>query len=116
MTMPADWAALFGADFRGCVRYSRSFQKPTGLDGHERVWLVVEPPRSCGSIRLNEHVLGSVRFGAAAGRFEVTLRLTDRNRLEIDVTHPELDDDGNSIDDSGIGGLVGEVRLEIEES
>jgi hypothetical protein len=36
----------------------------------------------------------------------------------IEVEHPELDDEGNPRDDRSIdisGGLVGEVRLEIEE-
>jgi hypothetical protein len=115
-TMPADWAAACGAGFRGCVRYSRTFQKPTGLDGGARVWLVVEPPRTLGVVNLNGTTLGNVRLGESAGRFEVTQLLADRNALEIEVTHPELDDDGKPADDGGSGGLVGEVRLEIEEN
>ena len=51
MTMPADWCGSLGADFLGRVRYRRNFQKPTGLESGERVWLVVEPPRSRGTVR-----------------------------------------------------------------
>jgi hypothetical protein len=44
--------------------------------------------------------------------------LEDHNRLEIVVDHPALDAAGAANDDGGTrlpGGLVGEVRLEIEE-
>ena len=44
MTMPADWADAFGADFFGRVRYHRVFQKPTGLETGQRVWLVTATP------------------------------------------------------------------------
>ena len=118
MTMPADWAEAFGADFCGRVRYHRIFQMPTGLESGERVWLVVEPPRSWGAVKLNGGALGDVRWGEPVARFDITARLQDHNRLEIVVDHPPLDGDKLAIDDSEIhlsGGLVGEVRLEIEE-
>jgi hypothetical protein len=86
MTMPADWGALLGASFLGRVRYQRIFQKPTGLDSGQRVWLVVDGPRSRGSVELN-----SKRLGEAVGRFEITDLLKDHNRLEILVEHPALD-------------------------
>jgi hypothetical protein len=116
--MPADWSAAMGAEFYGRVRFVRTFNQPTGLESGERVFLVVEPPRSCGLVRMNGHELGCVRFGGAAGRFDITPLLKDHNSVEIDVEHPELDDDGNPPDDGCVdipGGLVGEVRLEIEE-
>src|SRR6185312_14485114 len=74
MTMPADWGAVFGATFLGRVRYQRTFQKPTGLDAGERVWLVVEGPRSRGSVELNRK-----RLGEAGGRFDITAYLEDHN-------------------------------------
>lgn len=116
-TMPADWADAFGPHFLGRVRYRRTFQKPTGLDG-ARVWLVVEPPRSSGTVNLNDISLGTVRCGDALGRFEVTDILSDRNTLEVNVSHPMVDAAGQPTDDGSTelpGGLVGEVRLEIEE-
>src|SRR3990172_10837531 len=59
-TMPADWCESMGPDFLGVVRYRRTFQKPTGLDSGEQVWLLVEPPRSCGRVCLNAETLGCV--------------------------------------------------------
>ncbi len=61
--MPADWADLFGRDFFGRVRYRRTFQKPTGLESGERVFLVVEPPRSRGVVSLSGKPLGEVVWG-----------------------------------------------------
>ena len=118
MTMPADWSAVLGSDFIGCVRYHRVFQTPTGLDSGERVFLVVEPPRSRGVVSLSDLRLGDVCWGGPPGRFDITERLDDHNRLEIIVEHPPLDDTMHPNDDNGArwpGGLVGEVRLEIEE-
>jgi hypothetical protein len=113
MTMPADWSGLLGADFLGRVRYRRTFQKPTGLESGQRVWLVVEAARSRGVVELNRK-----RLGEAGGRFDLTDQLEDHNRLEIVVEHPALDARGMPDDDSdtrSIGGLLGEVRLEIGE-
>src|SRR4029079_1244874 len=75
MTMPADWAAVLGSSFLGRVRYQRNFQKPTGLESGERVWLVVEGPRSCGSVELNGKRLGDVAVGEPSGRFDITALL-----------------------------------------
>jgi hypothetical protein len=112
-TMPADWSASFGGDFLGRVRYHRVFQTPTGLEDGERVFLVVEPPRSHGMVRFFEQLLGEVRHGGAPGRFEITEQLTDHNRLEIIVDHPSPSD--TRFDAKSPGGLIGEIRLEIEE-
>jgi hypothetical protein len=116
-TMPADWSESFGSEFLGRVRYVRTFQKPTGLESGERVWLVVEPPRSLGTVRLADQLLGTVSRDGAASRFDISSLLADRNRLEIVVEHPALDHDGRPAQLLAIhvtGGLVGEVRLEIE--
>jgi hypothetical protein len=116
--MPADWSSLFGADFFGRVRYSRSFNKPTGLDSGERVFLVVEPPRSEACILLHGELIGSVRPGEGAGRFDITDRLESHNRLEVYLDHPALDEMRSVVGDPAAlpaGGLVGEVRLEIQE-
>jgi hypothetical protein len=51
-------------------------------------------------------------------RVDVTEILEDHNHLEIVVEHPALDANGIAEDDSAAGmpgGLVGEVRLEIDE-
>ncbi len=117
MTMPADWGPVLGGDFLGRVRYGRMFQKPTGLDSGERVWLVMEVARSSGEVTLSRKRLGEVVWSGVCGRFDITELLEDHNRLEIVVEHPLLDALGAANDDSDTnmpGGLVGEVRLEIE--
>ncbi len=116
--MPADWSAVFGGDFRGRVRYRRTFQMPTGLDEGQRVWLVVEPPRSCGTVSLAGDLLGTIGPSNPPGRYDITEWLRERNHLDIVVEHPPLDDATLANDDITTrlpGGLVGEVRLEIEE-
>ena len=118
VTMPADWAGVCGGNFLGRVRYHRIFQKPTGLDSGERVFLVVEAPRSFGVVELNRKRLGESTVGDAPLRVEITALLQDHNQLEIVVDHPSLDAAGAPNDDGETrlpGGLVGEVRLEIEE-
>jgi hypothetical protein len=116
--MPADWSQTIGPDFLGRVRNRRTFHKPTGLSTSEQVWLVVEPPRSRGSIELNGAILGEVSPHAIYGRFNITDLLEELNRLTIEVEHPSLDARGLAIEysDAGAtGGLIGEVRLEIED-
>jgi hypothetical protein len=116
--MPADWSEQLGDEFSGRVRYVRTFQKPTGLEVGQRVWLVIEPPISWGAVELNHKRLGVVGRRGGPGRFDVTGCLEPHNRLEIVVEHPALDEHGAANDDSNsqlAGGLVGEVRLEIED-
>jgi hypothetical protein len=116
--MPADWCETMGPDFLGVVRYRRTFHRPSKLTSTAKVWLVVEPPRSYGLVRLGGRPLGEVEFGGPPSRFDITAHLGDRNFLEIDVAHPVLDDDWLPTDDGSVsqtGGLIGEVRLEIEE-
>ena len=118
VTMPADWAVVCGGDFLGRVRYHRIFQKPTGLDSGEQVFLVVEAPRSLGVVSLNHRSLGIVAIGDVHLRINITAMLDDHNHLEIVVDHPSLDAAGTPNDDGETrlpGGLVGEVRLEIED-
>ena len=118
VTMPADWSAVCGADFLGRVRYRHSFNKPSGLDSGERVFLVVEPPRSSACITWKGNLLGFIDPGELAKRFEITPLLEDHNQFEILVDHPDLDYMRSTVGDSAQlppGGLVGEVRLEIEE-
>jgi hypothetical protein len=117
--MPADWSSVFGADFLGRVRYRRAFQKPTGLESEQRVFLVVEPPRSEACVLLGGELLGFVHAGKGRGRFEITNRLQSSNKLDVIVDHPALDEMRRALGEpmvSSPGGLVGEVRLEIEES
>jgi len=116
MTMPADWSDAFGPAFRGRVRYVRVFHAPPGLVPEERVWLVVEPQRTLARVAMAEEMLGTVAATGSRGRWDITHRLSETNRLEIFVDHPALENGQIAMGDPvQPGGLVGEVRLEIEE-
>ena len=115
--LPCDWQATLGVGFRGKVRYRRRFNRPTGLDPHERVWLVVEGVDAFGAASLNGSQLGEVRGYALPASFDITGQLLPSNELAIDVELPA--------ETSGVasplrpgretlaGGPIGEVRLEI---
>ena len=114
---PCDWAELLGHDFLGRVRYTRKFNRPTNLDPHERVWLTFDGVDHRASVTLNGTRLGQLAGCARSARFDVTDLLELHNTLVVDVT---LDRD--TFHDQSLrgaragkaGGLVGEVRLEIE--
>lgn len=79
----------------GRTRYRRVFQKPTGLDEPERVWLVIDGAGP-GTVAFNGQPLGEI---APAGRltfFDITPRLQVRNEIELQLAGP-----------------LGDVRLEI---
>ena len=118
MHVPADWSDAFGPGFLGRVRYVRTFNSPPGLQFDERVWLVVEPQRSEARVVMLEETLGIVTADGPPQRFDVTHRLSPDNRLEIFVDHPPLVEGHSAVGDPASlppGGLIGEVRLEIEE-
>ncbi len=118
MHVPADWSGAFGGDFLGRVRYVRTFNSPPGLQPDERVWLVVEPQRSEASVMMSEESLGVVKADGPPLRFDITHLLSPQNRLEVFVDHPVIAE-GRTTESGAAslppGGLVGEVRLEIEE-
>lgn len=118
MHVPADWSAALGDGFLGRVRYVRTFHAPPGLQFDERVWLVIEPQRSLARIVMLDETLGVVAADGSPRQFDITHRLSPENRLEIFVDHPATTD-GEPIASLPAslpaGGLVGEVRLEIEE-
>lgn len=119
MQMPADWSAVLG-NFRGRVRFTRFFNQPTGLGAKDTVWLVVEPPDAWGDVRLNDCALGSVAAGGPPARYDVTHGLLDRNELIIEVECPKVNNDSGPLarpagrGNQAVGGLVGEIRLEID--
>jgi len=111
VTVPTNWANDLGAGFLGRVRYRRRFNRPTGLEPHLRVWLVVEGVDAHGSCRLNGHELGPIDGYALPAVYDVTVELQVSNELEIVVErNPEETRPGR---DRLAGGPIGEVRLEI---
>jgi hypothetical protein len=115
--IPMDWGTTLGRNFRGRVRYSRSFGKPTGLNAEDRVELVCQCVDAFGAVELNDLQLGNIPSGLAATRFDITQFLRPRNELVIDVELPMAGGDlehSNRPGREGLpGGIVGEVCLEI---
>jgi len=115
--LPCDWSETLGREFRGLVRYRRRFNRPSGLDPHERVWLIVEGVDAFGSATLNGRALGEVRGYALPASFDVTDLLAQGNELLLDVElPPELSGEPAPLRpgrEDLAGGPIGEVRLEI---
>jgi hypothetical protein len=118
--LPSDWGATLGSVFRGRVRYRRRFNRPTGLDAHERVWLVVEGADPRAGVRVNDDDLGDIQGYALVGEFDVTglLKATNELTLEVELTDAEVN--GLAILRPGRehkpGGPIGEVRLEVRST
>lgn len=117
--IPADWGNSLGMDFRGRVRYTRPFHCPTGLQDKERVSLVIECLDAYGQVWLNDESLGNVDAKNLPFRTEITAQLQPRNFLTVEVELPMIDADSDPLArpagrDKLPGGLIGEVRLEIE--
>jgi hypothetical protein len=98
MQVPCSWRDAGWIGFAGRARHERLFGWPP-LTGDERVWLVVDGITGSGQVRLNGRELGPI---AGAFRCDVTEMLQERNGIEIDVAA-----------ESDLGGVTGEVRLEI---
>ncbi len=114
---PADWGAALGVDFRGRVRFRRHFNKPTGLEDHEQVWLKINGVDPSGLVLLNGQPLGEAGFLPPPAEFHLTPLLADRNELVFVVDLPRVEPGAVAPSRYGReelpGGLVGEVYLEI---
>jgi beta-galactosidase/beta-glucuronidase len=111
--IPADWDAWLGPSFRGRVGYRRSFGLPTGLESDQRIWLIIESVDFRASVVLNGQALGTLKFEEAPLRVDVSHFLRSANELWVEVELPKNADRGER---AGLaGGLIGSVRLEIEE-
>jgi len=96
---PCSAPAELGDNFRGRVRYERTFNRPTGLDASTRVLLVLESTDTAGDASLNNIPLGSFASGDDL-RVDVSQHLERLNRLALEVNAPP-------------GSLSEHIRLEI---
>ncbi|HEY4309581.1 MAG TPA: hypothetical protein VGN12_09050 [Pirellulales bacterium] len=119
VNVPADWEATLGAGFRGRVRYTRRFNRPTNLDPHDRVWLVIEGADALARYLLDETLLGELDGYALPAESDITPLLKPSNVLTVEVELPAGIDDARQVIRPGreslAGGLVGAVRLEIRK-
>jgi hypothetical protein len=125
--LPADWGEALGRNFQGTVRFTRRFNRPTGLDRGSRVWLVIDDIDWQAAAALNDRLCGEVISSGASevsdaqrcpARFDITAELLPQNLLSIAVSSPMLSADGFPLPRPGRegmpGGLFGVVRLDIE--
>jgi hypothetical protein len=78
--IPAPTPALL-ADYAGAVRFTRRFQRPTGLENGARVKLVIENLPTDAVVALNREPLDSELSPA---RWEIAGRLNQSNALTIE--------------------------------
>lgn len=104
--MPQSWQATFG-DTGGTAEFRRKFHRPTNLEPHEQVLLVLTEVRGSGRLLLNELPLGSINSSGESVEFDISRLLNPFNEVAIELTfdprtNPSLP-----------GGLFGAVALEI---
>lgn len=107
VSMPQDWQTLFGGA-SGHARFQRKFHRPTNLEPHERVFIVMTASRGSGTIRLNETLIGEFEADGTELSFEVTNALDRFNVLTIELVYSPKEEPAQS------GGLYGIVAIEIQ--
>lgn len=91
------------------ILWRRRFNRPTGLEPGQRVWVVVDGIAAEGSASLNGHELGRLMPDGRSCRFEVTGQLRLHNELVLELaTFPP-------VNDSPTDAPPVEVALEITE-
>jgi beta-galactosidase/beta-glucuronidase len=103
VTLPMSWADVPRRDGPGGACFRRHFNRPTGLEPNQRVWIVVERIGAGSTVSLNDRPLGAVGDGGTAAEFDITGLLEDSNHLALTVDFPQ----------PGASGPFGDVRLEI---
>ncbi len=99
--------------------FTRRFGRPTGLDGGQRVYLVIDVLTAATCVWLNSQLLAEVPAGTTTWRYDITDRLTASNLLELHLASEPaasplvpLPRAGERAEDWSEG-RIGEVRLEI---
>ena len=104
--MPCDWNSLFGLA-GGQASFSRRFHRPTNLESHEQVVIVLTGVGGSGTVMLNGQLLSEFSESSVSVEVNVTDRLQAFNVLEIGIHfHP-------SAEVARRGGMYDAVVLEI---
>ena len=104
--MPCDWQSIFGPR-AGRATFSRQFHRPTNLEPHERVFIVLTGVGGAGRFSLNGLAMGDFDGKDKSAEAEVTNKLESFNQLEITIEFAP--------DDASLGGLYDAVALEIRQ-
>jgi hypothetical protein len=104
--MPCDWQSVFGLA-GGCAAFSRRFHRPSNLESHERVFIVLTGVAGEGTISLNGERLAPIPANVSAVETDVTNHLQAFNLLELFLCFSP------SADLPTRGGLYEAVTLEI---
>lgn len=83
-TLPQSWQSVFGSA-SGRATFSRRFHRPTNLEPHERVFLVLTAVRGAGQATLNGIALGEFTSDGGSVEFDITDLLLAFNLLSIDL-------------------------------
>jgi hypothetical protein len=102
--MPADWSAVLGPDFRGVVRFTRRFHRPTGLSPQTSVRLIIEDVYASAVVALNGRLLDEISSQSPGpSSYEISADLQPANEVRVDVAAPPEEPPGR----------LGLVQLEI---
>lgn len=111
--MPATWESLLAltepaAPLPSPARLVRRFGKPTGLEAHDRLHLVIDGASADLQVELNGQPLGRIPTSQDSCSFEITALLNSRNELLFLLPIPsrELAREENAL-------LWQDVRLDI---
>jgi hypothetical protein len=89
LRLPGPWHGPLGRDFRGRVRLTRHFHRPTGLETTSQVDLVVDNSAPVSTVTLNGTPLTPVdEQHHARQHFSIQDRLRGRNELAVEVKLP----------------------------
>lgn len=83
--MPSSIQEAFG-NMSGRVIFRRRFQKPTNLDGNERVHIAFDGIGGRADISVNGTTLGSLSNNSETVSFDMTEVLEHSNELAVDLT------------------------------
>lgn len=87
--VPVSWQELFG-NRNGSAIFTRHFNRPTGLEQTDQVWLALQSPGMECQIQMSDTSLPSFELSVSAGETwtttDLTTKLDTHNRLRIKLS------------------------------
>ena len=108
--IPDEWNTLFG-DIAGKVLFRRRFHKPTNLEQHEHVYLIIVKLKGRVRISVNDVLLGAAQNPDETLDFEITDLLKPANELSLEIEYDSVSTASES--DSKQFSLWESVAIEI---